>query len=201
MGSPDQQSPIDIRKPEKAQLPDLEIHYTCTRLRVLNNGYTAEVLCDPGNYLIYSGKIYDLIQFHFHTPGEHLIEGRAFPMEAHIVHKSRDGELLVVGVMMEEGERNELIAKVWEAMPSEEGKEVLLEKVKIRVTDLLPSEKGYYTYVGSLTTPPYTGGVRWIIMKKPLQVSREQIDEFKNLFGENARELQPLYVKVLEKEA
>ncbi len=194
-----QQSPIDIRETKEVELPDLRVNYNTTDLRIVNNGHTLEVIYDPGSYLIYEDRVYELIQFHFHTPSEHLIKGRSFPMEMHIVHKSEDGELLVVGIMMKEGKPNELLEELWKVLPLKDGKEKFREDVKINATDLFPSNKDYYTYTGSLTTPPYTEGVRWIVMKTPTEISKEQVNKFRSLFGENARDVQPLYSIVLEK--
>ncbi len=194
-----QQSPIDIRETKEVELPDLRVNYNTTDLRIVNNGHTLEVIYDPGSYLIYEDRVYELIQFHFHTPSEHLIKGRSFPMEIHIVHKGEDGELLVVGIMMKEGKPNELLEELWRVLPLKDGKEKFREDVKINATDLFPSNKDYYTYTGSLTTPPYTEGVRWIVMKTPTEISKEQVNKFRSLFGENARDVQPLYSIVLEK--
>ncbi len=194
-----QQSPIDIRETKEVELPDLRVNYNTTDLRIVNNGHTLEVIYDPGSYLIYEDRVYELIQFHFHTPSEHLIKGRSFPMEIHIVHKSEDGELLVVGIMMKEGKPNELLEELWRVLPLKDGKEKFREDIKINATNLFPSNKDYYTYTGSLTTPPYTEGVRWIVMKTPTEISKEQVNRFRSLFGENARDVQPLYSIVLEK--
>lgn len=194
-----QQSPIDIRETKEVELPDLRVNYNTTDLRIVNNGHTLEVIYDPGSYLIYEDRVYELIQFHFHTPSEHLIKGRSFPMEIHIVHKSEDGELLVVGIMMKEGKPNELLEELWRVLPLKDGKEKFREDIKINATNLFPSNKDYYTYTGSLTTPPYTEGVRWIVMKTPTEISKEQVNKFRSLFGENARDVQPLYSIVLEK--
>jgi len=117
-------------------------------------------------------------------------------MEVHLVHKCEDGNLLVIGVMMDEGSEHELIKKVWEAMPSQEG-EVIREEVKVNAEDLLPAARGYYTYPGSLTTPPCTEGVKWIVMKEKIEVSKDQIDRFKSLYDMNARPVQPLNDRVV----
>jgi len=190
------QSPIDIRETKKSRLPEIDFHYADTRLNVVNNGHTIQVNYDPGSYIVYDGRKCELLQFHFHTPSEHLFNGQAYPMEVHLVHKCEDGGLLVIGVMMDEGAEHELIRKVWEVMPSQEG-EVTKEDVKVNAMDLLPAARGYYTYSGSLTTPPCTEGVKWIMMKEKIEVSKEQIEKFKSLYDVNARPVQPLNERVV----
>jgi len=190
------QSPIDIRETKKAKLPEIEFHYADTRLNVVNNGHTIQVNYEPGSYIVYEGKKCELLQFHFHTPSEHLFNGKAFPMEVHLVHKCEDDGLLVIGVMMDEGKAHDLIAKIWEVMPSEEG-EVTRDDVKINAMDLLPESRGYYTYPGSLTTPPCTEGVKWIMMKEKIEVSKDQIDRFRSFYDMNARPVQPLNDRVV----
>ncbi len=191
------QSPIDIRKTVKTDLPPVEVNYSEIPLTVLNNGHTIQVNCESGGYVIYNGKKYNLLQFHFHTPSEHLFNGQVFPLELHLVHSDEEGNLLVIGVMLKEGSENPVIKKVWNFMPLEKG-EVTKEDVKINPEQLLPESRGYYTYDGSLTTPPCSEGVTWIVMKEGIEVSKEQIDRFRSVYDLNARPVQPLNERVVK---
>ncbi len=186
-----EQSPIDIRNTKKADLPKINFNYQKTKLNVVNNGHTIKVKYDKGSYIKYEDRRCDLLQFHFHTPSEHLINGRAFPMEVHFVHKCDDGNLLVIGVMMRQGKENPVIEDIWNVMPKKAGKTVESD-LRINAKDLLPKNRAYYTYPGSLTTPPCSEGVTWIVMKEGIEVSQEQIDEFRKLYDMNSRPVQPI---------
>jgi carbonic anhydrase len=137
------------------------------------------------SYLRIGQERYKLVQFHFHTPSEHRLHGEQFPMELHFVHRNALGELAVVGVFLREGAANPLIQQIWDAVSSEAGGQIDPE-------DLLPQNREYYRYAGSLTTPPCTEGVRWHVLTEPVELSAAQVDEFRAIFPLNARPIQPL---------
>ena len=185
------QTPIDLPASGQASpFKSIERNYNSTAVNYVNNGHTIQVDYDKGSTLKLDGKQYDLAQFHFHSPSEHKINGQAFSMELHLVHKAADNSLAVVGIMLNEGAENPFLAKFWDKMPVKEGKETL--NLTINVNDTMPTEKGYYTYMGSLTTPGCAEGVRWIVMKNPVTVSKAQIDKFLAVIGHNARPIQPI---------
>lgn len=192
-----QQSPINIANDKPAKLPKLEFSYTAAPLKIRNNGHTIQVDYAPGSTLTLDGQTYQLAQFHFHTPSEHLVDGRASPMEMHLVHKNERGELAVVGVMLTEGAANALLQAIWNKMPAQEG-EVTVAGATIDAGALLPKSRAYATYSGSLTTPPCSEGVRWIVLKQPITLSEAQIDAFRAVFPMNARPVQPLGARSIE---
>ena len=162
------QSPIDIRDGIQVNLDAVKFAYQPSRFSVIDNGHTVQVNVAPGNVIEVMGKRYELQQFHFHRPSEERIDGKQFDMVAHLVHKDADGKLAVVAVLLERGSA----------------------QASIDLNQLLPAERGYYTYMGSLTTPPCSEGVLWMVMKKPVPISPEQLAIFARLYPMNARPLQ-----------
>lgn len=185
------QSPVNINKFMQGQMPPLEISYKASPLAVANNGHTIQVNMEPGSTLSLDGKTYTLAQFHFHTPSEHYLDGAPYPMEAHFVHKAEDGSLAVIGVMMKLGAHNPVIEGIWQNAPTTEGAKAT-DMVQVTASDLMPEDRGYYSYEGSLTTPPCSEGVRWIVLKNPIELSEKQLGAFQALFPVNARPVQPL---------
>jgi carbonic anhydrase len=193
-----EQSPIDIAAGKK------EGHHKALALEykravdnaILNNGHTIQVNYQNGSVLTFDGKQYQLAQFHLHAPSEHRIHGAAAAAELHLVHKSSEGDIVVVGVLLREGAGNRLLKQFWSELPESEGEHPLAHP--LRVADALPKDHHYYTYAGSLTTPPCTEGVRWIVMKKPMTISKKQLARFSGLLGENARPPQPINERVVE---
>jgi carbonic anhydrase len=185
------QSPIDLPRSPESQLPHLSFDYHTTPLEVENNGHTIEVTVKSKSYLKIGHERYRLVQFHFHTPSEHRLHGEEFPMELHFVHRNALGELAVVGVFLREGAENPVLQKIWDHIPGG-GEGLAVHVDKINPKDLLPDDREYYRYAGSLTTPPCTEGVRWHVIEEPVDVSAEQIEMFRALFPHNARPLQPL---------
>ncbi|PHR92834.1 MAG: hypothetical protein COA69_05770 [Robiginitomaculum sp.] len=183
------QSPFNITVDIKAYLPALGLGYNAVPLKVLNNGHTIQVDQADAGQLSVDGKTYNLLQFHFHAHSEHTIDGKTFPLEMHLVHASAQGELAVVGVMIEEGAPNAELAKIWQHMPSGEG-EVAQEGLNVEVRKLLPASRKYARFMGSLTTPPCSEGVNWHMLSTPITASAEQIAAFKAIFPMNARPLQ-----------
>lgn len=185
------QTPIDFSAATKESgLKKVESTFGNTNLNIQNNGHTIQVDYDKGSTLVIDDKQYDLAQFHFHAPSEHKFNGQAFPMELHLVHKASDGNLAVIGIMMQEGAENPFLAKFWDKMPSKVEKDSY--NITINVKDTYPSNAAYYTYQGSLTTPPCSEGVRWVVLKNPVTVSKAQVDKFISIIGDNARPVQSL---------
>jgi carbonic anhydrase len=187
------QSPIDIRDATETALVDVEFHYGETANKIVNNGHTIQVDIDAGNYIVYNGISYDLLQFHFHAPSEHTIAGDAAPMEIHFVHKDRNSNnLAVIGVLLNDGDsENEAYAPIIDHMPAEAGAANAAGE-DIALTALLPEGRGYYTYQGSLTTPPCSEVVRWLLLDTPVELSARQIAAYRALYDGNARPVQPL---------
>lgn len=185
------QSPIDIESTVSANISDIQFNYSDSAVNILNNGHTVQVNYDPGSSIMYDGVQYDLAQFHFHHPSEHTVNGEAAPMEAHFVHRSADGALAVVGVLLVEGEAdNPNFAPVFDNLPTEKV-DVTTLAATVSAAAMLPDAKTYYTYSGSLTTPPCSEGVRWLLMTTPVELSAAQIEAFSAIFEDDARPVQP----------
>jgi len=183
------QSPIDIRDGIAVQLDPIQFDYRPSGFRVIDNGHTVQVNVEPGNGIVVQGRRYELLQFHFHRPSEERINGRQFEMVAHLVHKDPDGKLAVVAVLMDQGKGHPLIQQVWNNLPLERNTEQA-GMSQMDLSLLLPEQRQYYTYMGSLTTPPCSEGVLWMVMKNPATMSREQIAIFGKLYPMNARPIQ-----------
>lgn len=193
------QSPIDIRNAQKADLPAIEFMYRPSPLDIIDNGHTIMVNYAPGSFIRVNGKHYQLKQFHFHRPSEEKINGKTFDMAAHLVHADEAGNLAVVAVLLQQGADNPFAHEVFKFFPAEKEKEVKHDDVTINVTGLLPADKGYYTFDGSLTTPPCSEGVTWFVLKHPTTVTAAEIAQFSRLYRDDARPTQPTYGrKVLE---
>lgn len=192
------QSPVNIATSDavEADLPALEINWSMPATEVINNGHTIQVNFPEGNSVTIGDKTYNLAQFHFHHVSEHTVDGNPYPLEAHFVHFAPDGKsAAVVGVLFNTGDENETIETVWEAMPEHEGEAT--SEAAIDPTGMLPSDLGYYNYSGSLTTPPCSEIINWVVLKTPMTVSAEQISEFAELFTMNMRPVQPLNDRVV----
>ena len=187
--SGERQSPIDIRDGLKLQLDPVQFEYRPSSFRVIDNGHTVQVNVAAGNSIEAIGRRYGLVQFHFHRPSEERIDGREFDMVAHLVHKDPEGRLAVVAVLLDQGSGHPLVQSVWNNLPLEKGEEVPA-KAMLDLNALLPTERNYFTYMGSLTTPPCSEGVLWMVMKQPVQISAEQIAIFARLYPMNARPIQ-----------
>lgn len=184
------QSPVNLLKGKKKK-HQISFNYMKSHEVVLNLGHTVELKYDEGSFLKFDDKTYQLIQMHFHTPSEHWIERKKFSMEAHLVHKSTDDHYLVLAILFEEGQENKFLANFINDIPQKEQQALESDK-RILIADLLPKENKFFTYSGSLTTPPYTEGVLWVIFQKPLQCTSTQLDAIKKVEGFNARNLQKL---------
>lgn len=183
------QSPIDIRDGIKVDLDPIAFDYHASAFRVVDTGRTVQVDVDPGSSIEVLGRRYELQQFHFHNPSEERIAGRRFAMVAHLEHKAADGRLAVVAVLLEPGNANPIVQAVWNNLPLEKDEPVVARK-SMELVALLPEDRGYYTYMGSLTTPPCSEGVLWMVMRQPVELSADQIAIFARLYPMNARPVQ-----------
>lgn len=186
------QSPINIMKVNKAKAPPLEIHYDETTLDVLNNGHTIQFNYEPGSHIKIGEKKFNLLQFHFHAPSEHIVKGKPLDMEMHLVHKNDQGELAVIGVFFAIAAKNPTLDSFWKYLPEKINEPTKMTEIKVNAKDLLPGNLGYFFYSGSLTTPPCSEGVMWNVLKQPLPVTESQINSFNALVGNNARPSQAL---------
>jgi carbonic anhydrase len=188
------QSPINIEDSATLQGPaePLQFNYRASSGVVTNNGHTIQVDLYGDNTLTVRGSVYKLVQFHFHTPSEEQVNYRNFAMVAHLVHKNSAGELAVVAVLLDSGVANALIDKVWTYMPLDTNDSVRMPAGILDMNELLPKDQRYFQFIGSLTTPPCTEGVLWMVLKQPTPLSREQIKLFQQLFPNNARPVQPV---------
>jgi len=195
-----QQSPIDLKPAANEPKENLELHYAHAPATILNNGHTISVTWNSG-FIQRGEKNYFLVQFHFHGPSEHTVEGTQYPLEMHLVHKSEDNHLAVVGVFLKEGEENPFLAELMEHIPEKEAEEGETGKM---IQDLDPeplklSTSSYFTYDGSLTTPPCSEGVLWLVIKEHQTASEAQIKKITGAIGKkNARPVQPLNERVID---
>jgi carbonic anhydrase len=193
------QSPIAIKEDATLQGPAeaVQFHYTPSTGTVVNNGHTIQVNLEGDNSITVRNSTYKLLQFHFHTPSEEMINTKRYAMVAHLVHKNDDGQLAVVAVLMERGEPNSLINTVWTYMPLDTNDQVRMPTGAVDMNELLPADQRYYQYFGSLTTPPCTEGVLWMVIKQPLRISPEQFKLFSQQFPFNARPVQAVNGRVV----
>jgi carbonic anhydrase len=184
-----QQSPIDITASIKSQLPPLKMVWAKNADTIVNNGHTIQLNFEQGSTLTAGKDAFALLQFHFHHPSEHLIGGKSFPMEVHFVHRNFAGNLAVVGALMTADGTNSTFGKIVASMPAKEGAPVKAA-AGIDPNMLLPALRGYYRYSGSLTTPPCSEVVDWLLLREPINVAKADIDRFAKLFPMNARPAQ-----------
>lgn len=179
-----QQSPIDIVATKDIELAPLDLNYTTGSKTVIDNGHTVQVNIEAGSTFTIGKDVYELKQFHFHTPSENNINTKSFPLEAHFVHATKEGGLAVVAVMFEEGKENAVLKKIWSKFPKlETGTESKCGLTSDEVKALMPEKKDYYSFMGSLTTPPCSEQVKWHVYKTPLTISKEQIKQFFDIYG------------------
>jgi carbonic anhydrase len=183
------QSPIDIRSGVKVDLEPIQFDYRPTGFSVVDNGHTIQVNLGGGNSIEVLGRRYELLQFHFHRPSEERVNGRQFDMVAHLVHKDPEGRLAVVAVLLDRGSSQSLVQTVWNNLPLEKNVEQAA-RVELDMNQLLPADRRYFTYMGSLTTPPCSEGVLWMVLQQPMPVATDQINVFSRLYPMNARPIQ-----------
>jgi carbonic anhydrase len=186
-----QQSPIDLAAPVSARLEGISLSWNTGAWSVTNNGHTLQVNTPDGGSAIIDGEAYELTQFHFHTPSEHTIDGVRSALEAHFVHANANGDLAVIGVMMQPGQGNDLFSRIMTAAPRQEGERPVGSIVNPR--ELISATEHFLRYQGSLTTPPCSEIVVWTVLETPVTVSQSDIDAFAALFPMNARPLQDAY--------
>jgi carbonic anhydrase len=186
------QSPINITGASEGSLPGIQLDYEKIPLKILNNGHTVQVDYGMNGRAALPSGATRIAQFHFHAPSEHQINGKSFPMEVHFVHKDPAGKLAVIGVMFVAGKANPALEAMWAKMPTGKDQEIQAKEVVVSASDLMPKDRSFYHYKGSLTTPPCSEGVSWYVMKKPIEASRDQISRFQKLFGHNERPVQAL---------
>ena len=185
------QSPINITRAQPADLPVLKFDYKAVPLNIIDNGHTVQINYAEGSTLTVGDKTYALKQFHFHHPSEEHINGHGFDLVAHLVHSDAEGHLAVVAVLFKPGAENPLLATLWKNIPSEKGKAVDIAGVTVDVSTLLPADHGYYTFAGSLTTPPCSEGVTWYVLKNQSSISPAEVAAFAKLYPRDARPIQP----------
>ncbi|UIP30512.1 carbonic anhydrase [Photobacterium sp. TLY01] len=191
------QSPINVTATVQGVLAPLALSYRPSAASVVNDGHTVQVNYQPGNYLTLDGEQFELKQFHFHAPSENLIHGESFPLEGHFVHAGKDGSLAVIAVMFKEGRVNDELASILPQIPDNVGETVALNQ-PVDARQILPKQPDYYRFSGSLTTPPCSEGVRWLVMKAPQTLSAKQITDFKKIMKHsNNRPVQPLHGRVV----
>jgi carbonic anhydrase len=169
----------------------LQFSYLPSAGSVVNTGQTIQVDVEGSNTLVVRGSRYQLVEFYFRTPSEAQINGKHYAMSAHLVHKNEAGQLAVVAVLLEQGASNPVVDTVWTHLPLDTQDRVRVPPEQLKLSDLLPTDQRYYQYIGSLTTPPCTEGVLWLVLKSPVQISAAQYTLFTQLFPNNARPLQP----------
>ena len=185
------QSPVNISGATAlSSLSKLNFSYATTETEIENNGHTIEFVCRPGSKITAGGTQYELLQFHYHAQSEHQVAGKTFPLEVHFVHKATGSDYAVVGVFFEEGAANALFSRFLSHFPHDEG--TYTDAAEIELGGLLPEDKSYFHYNGSLTTPPCSEVVNWYVLKKTLTASANQIDQFKTLLKNNSRRIQDL---------
>jgi len=205
-GSGKTQSPINLLPDANKGASDWKVEYTTTSLQIghnenvkelINNGHTIQVTTQEGSSIVYAGKRYELKQVHFHTPSEHTINGKHTPMEIHLVHQSKDDSLAVIGVLVNEGRHNSNFDELIKYLPNAPGEKKTHDSVKINISIHVPKELYAYHYIGSLTTPPCTEHVQWIVLKNPISMDKDQINAFSSRIGINNRPTQSLNGRTL----
>ncbi|WP_242428265.1 carbonic anhydrase [Janthinobacterium lividum] len=189
-GNGSRQSPIDIRDGMKVELEQISFDYHPSSFNVVDNGHTVQVGVSGGNYITVQNRMFELQQFHFHRPSEERINGKAFEMVVHLVHRDAEGRLAVLALLLERGAPQATIQTVWNNLPLEKF-ETMQPTILLDPAEMLPARRDYYTYMGSMTSPPCSEGVLWLVMKQPVQASPAQMALFSRLYPLNARPIQP----------
>ena len=193
------QSPVNLSGFVESQLSPIVFNYNNGGHEILNNGHTVQVNYEKGSNIKIDDNTFNLLQFHFHAPSENHINGKSYPLEAHLVHADKNGNLAVVAIMFAAGSENKELKKAWSMMPKHAGDKYALS-ITIDINQILPKQRDYYRFNGSLTTPPCSEGVRWLVMKQVVTVSKKQIDAFKHVLHEpNNRPLQPINARIIIK--
>jgi carbonic anhydrase len=186
-----EQSPINIPTDAALNPADLGYNYLPSAVNIFNNGHTIQVNYDPGSDLVLNNQVYELLQFHFHAGSEHTRDGQQLPIEMHLVHRNADGGLAVVGAWVEIGSHNAAFEPVFNHLPATEGEPEAVPGETVNADELLPAERSYRQYNGSLTTPPCTQDVKWIMLSETVELSEAQITAYTDIFDHNFRPTQP----------
>jgi carbonic anhydrase len=189
-GTGNRQSPIDLRDGIKVNLEQISFDYHPSSFSEVNNGHTIQVTVGGGNFITVGNMVYELQEFHFHRPSEEKINGKGTEMVIHLVHKSAEGKIAIVAVLLERGQPHRLMQTIWDNLPLEKF-DTVAPSIVLDPTDALPERRDYFTYMGSLTEPPCTEGVLWMVFKQPMQASPAQMALFSRLYPLNARPVQP----------
>jgi len=192
-----EQSPVDFGKAELIKLEPIKFDYKNSPLNLINNGHTIQENISNESNLIIDGKKYHLVQFHFHTPGEHTVNGHHYEMELHFVNQDAEGKYAVVGVFFTKGKFNKELQKIIDNLPEKVNKMVKNNSIEIDLENLLPGSRSYYHYTGSLTTPPCSENINWNVFKTPLEASAKQMEALKAVMGSNSRPVQKLYKRIV----
>lgn len=191
------QSPIDIASSMAKQVKnELRLNYQADSSDIINNGHSVQVNFKQNSTISFKNVQYKLVQIHFHTPSENKINGKMYPLEMHLVHQNKSGNLLVIGIFFEEGKDNEMLNNIIAVAPKEKGKIVVLNN--INVTKMFPKSLGYFAFNGSLTTPPCSEKVQWVVLKNPISASKKQIESLHTILHDNARDVQPINDRDIE---
>ena len=192
-----EQSPIDIRNARVEALPALQFSYGKVSPSIVNNGHTVQVNVPAGQFLQVGDHRYELLQFHFHTPSEERVEGKASAMVGHLVHRDAQGKLAVVAVLIQPGRANAAFESVLSHLPARAGETLTVDGLQVDLAALLPASRRYYDFEGSLTTPPCSEGVHWMVLADPVTLSAKAIRSFRKIYAANARPVQPLNDRVV----
>lgn len=189
----ERQSPIDIHDADliRVNLDPIAFHYQASAFSVIDSGHTIRVLPGTGNSLDIMGRRFELVEFQFHHPSETRIDGKAYALEIELIHRDAQGRTAIVSLLGQLGAPQPVVQRVWDNLPLERHDVVLAAK-PLNLQDLLPASPDYYTFMGSLTTPPCTGDVLWMVMKQPITLSQDQLDILERLYPANARPVQAL---------
>jgi len=196
-GTGNRQSPIDIRDGMKVELEQIGFDYHPSSFNVTDNGKTVQVMVGGGNFLNVGNRMYELVQFHFHRPSEERINGKGYEMVVHLVHKDAEGHIAMLALLLERGKPQPVIQAVWNNLPLEKY-DTAAPSTVLDPLELLPARRDYYTFMGSMTTPPCQEGVLWIVMKEPMQASPQQMALFSRLYPLNARPVQPSSGRIIK---
>lgn len=196
-GNGNRQSPIDIRDGMKVDLEQITFDYHPSSFNVTDNGKTVQVMVGRGNFLTVGNRMYELLQFHFHRPSEERINGKGYEMVVHLVHKDGEGRIAMLALLLERGRAQPAIQQVWNNLPLEK-LETVAPSESLDPMELLPARRDYFTFMGSMTTPPCQEGVLWLVMKEPIQASPAQMAFFSRLYPLNARPVQPSSGRIIK---
>jgi carbonic anhydrase len=196
------QSPINLMDTEAvgtSGLDGFDVYYRDAKLKLKNNGHTVQMDYPLGSYITINNQRYELLQFHFHTLSEHQLNGFNYPLELQLVHKDAYGNLAIIAILFQEGESNPMLQNIVRKAPKKKTKSKLFSSIKLNPNRFFPAEKEFYKYSGSLTTPPCSQGVYWMVFKQPMQASASQIQRLHNIMGDNNRPVQKLFSRTVLK--